>query len=33
MSWGEIFFGFRGRINRKVYWLGSLAVSVAGLAL
>jgi uncharacterized membrane protein YhaH (DUF805 family) len=31
MSWGEIFFGFRGRINRKIYWLGSVAVAIAGL--
>ena len=30
MSWGDIFFGFRGRINRKVYWAGSVAVGVAG---
>jgi uncharacterized membrane protein YhaH (DUF805 family) len=31
MSWGEIFFGFRGRINRKSYWLGSILVAIAGL--
>ena len=31
MSWGDIFFGFRGRINRKIYWAGSVAVGVAGL--
>ncbi len=31
MSWGDIFFGFRGRINRKVYWAGWALVTVAGL--
>jgi uncharacterized membrane protein YhaH (DUF805 family) len=31
MSWGDIFFGFQGRINRKIYWAGSVLVSVAGL--
>jgi uncharacterized membrane protein YhaH (DUF805 family) len=31
MSWGEIFFGFSGRINRKAYWLGSIIVAIAGL--
>jgi uncharacterized membrane protein YhaH (DUF805 family) len=31
MSWGEIFFGFTGRINRKAYWLASIAVTMAGL--
>lgn len=30
MSWGDIFFGFRGRIGRKIFWAGSLAVYVAG---
>ena len=30
MSWGDIFFGFRGRIDRKTYWAGSVAVGVAG---
>jgi uncharacterized membrane protein YhaH (DUF805 family) len=30
MSWGEIFFGFSGRINRKTYWLASLVLAVAG---
>jgi uncharacterized membrane protein YhaH (DUF805 family) len=30
MSWGDIFFGFRGRINRKNYWTGSVLVGVAG---
>jgi uncharacterized membrane protein YhaH (DUF805 family) len=31
MSWGDIFFGFGGRINRKIYWAGSLLVGVLGL--
>jgi uncharacterized membrane protein YhaH (DUF805 family) len=31
MSWGDIFFGFRGRINRKTYWAGSFLVAIAGL--
>jgi uncharacterized membrane protein YhaH (DUF805 family) len=31
MSWGEIFFGFHGRINRKTYWLASILVAIAGL--
>ncbi len=31
MSWGDIFFGFRGRINRKVYWAGSVLAGIAGL--
>ncbi len=31
MSWGDIFFGFRGRINRKIYWAGSVLVGVVGL--
>lgn len=30
MSWGDIFFGFKGRINRKVYWAGTALVGVAG---
>ncbi len=30
MSWGEIFFGFHGRINRKTYWFASILVSIAG---
>jgi len=30
MSWGDIFFGFRGRINRKIYWAGTVLVGVAG---
>ena len=30
MSWGDIFFGFRGRINRKIYWAGSVLVGLAG---
>jgi uncharacterized membrane protein YhaH (DUF805 family) len=32
MSWGEIFFGFHGRINRKTYWLASILVAIAGLS-
>jgi uncharacterized membrane protein YhaH (DUF805 family) len=32
MSWGEIFFGFHGRINRKTYWAASIVVAVIGLA-
>jgi uncharacterized membrane protein YhaH (DUF805 family) len=31
MSWGEIFFGFHGRINRKTYWLASILLTLAGL--
>ena len=31
MSWGELFFGFHGRINRKTWWLASTAVGLAGL--
>jgi uncharacterized membrane protein YhaH (DUF805 family) len=31
MSWGDIFFGFRGRIDRKTYWLASILVAIAGL--
>jgi uncharacterized membrane protein YhaH (DUF805 family) len=30
MSWGDIFFSFRGRINRKVYWAGSVLVGLLG---
>ena len=33
MSWVDIFFSFRGRINRKAYWLAGFAVSAAGLGL
>jgi uncharacterized membrane protein YhaH (DUF805 family) len=33
MSWAEVFFGFYGRINRKTFWAGWLAVSVAGALL
>ena len=33
MSWVDIFFSFRGRINRKVYWLGCLALTVAAQCL
>ncbi|MBT3070883.1 DUF805 domain-containing protein [Rhodomicrobium sp. Az07] len=32
MGWGEVLFGFHGRINRLTYWGGSLAVTAAGLA-
>ncbi len=31
MSWGEVFFGFHGRINRKTYWFASILVAIAGL--
>ncbi len=31
MSWGDVFFGFLGRINRKTYWAASILVSIAGL--
>jgi uncharacterized membrane protein YhaH (DUF805 family) len=31
MSWGEIFFGFHGRINRRTYWFASILVALAGL--
>ncbi len=33
MTWRDIFFGFRGRINRKYYWFASAIVTLAGLAL
>lgn len=32
MSWGDVFFGFKGRLNRKTYWLASIAASIAALA-
>jgi uncharacterized membrane protein YhaH (DUF805 family) len=32
MGWGEVLFGFHGRINRLTYWGGSLAATAAGLA-
>ncbi len=32
MSWGDVFFGFRGRINRRTWWLGFILVEIAGLA-
>jgi uncharacterized membrane protein YhaH (DUF805 family) len=32
MSWGEILFGFHGRINRKTYWFASIPIALAGLA-
>jgi uncharacterized membrane protein YhaH (DUF805 family) len=31
MSWGDVFFAFRGRINRKVYWGASILLSIVGL--
>ncbi len=31
MSWGDVFFGFRGRINRKTYWGASFLVAIAGI--
>jgi uncharacterized membrane protein YhaH (DUF805 family) len=31
MSWGDIFFAFRGRIGRKAYWIASVLVAMAGL--
>jgi uncharacterized membrane protein YhaH (DUF805 family) len=31
MSWGDIFFAFRGRINRKTYWIASFLVAIAGI--
>jgi uncharacterized membrane protein YhaH (DUF805 family) len=31
MSWGEVFFSFEGRINRKTYWIASIFVAIAGL--
>ncbi len=31
MSWGEIFFGFHGRINRRTYWFASILLTLAGL--
>jgi uncharacterized membrane protein YhaH (DUF805 family) len=31
MSWGEIFFGFHGRINRRTYWIVSILLAIAGL--
>jgi uncharacterized membrane protein YhaH (DUF805 family) len=31
MSWGDVFFAFHGRINRKVYWGASIVLSVAGV--
>jgi uncharacterized membrane protein YhaH (DUF805 family) len=32
MSWGDVFFGFHGRIDRKVYWGGSLLLGIAGVS-
>ncbi len=31
MSWGEIFFGFHGRIDRKTYWFATILAGIAGL--
>jgi uncharacterized membrane protein YhaH (DUF805 family) len=32
MSWGGIFFGFRGRVNRRTYWFaGVVVVGIASL--
>ncbi len=33
MSWGEVFFGFHGRISRRTFWSGWLAAGIAGLSL
>ena len=33
MSWGEVLFGFHGRINRRTFWSGWVLVSVGGLLL
>lgn len=33
MSWGDVLFGFHGRINRKTFWAGWLTVSIAGALL
>ena len=33
MSWGEVLFGFHGRINRRTFWSGWILVSVGGLLL
>jgi uncharacterized membrane protein YhaH (DUF805 family) len=33
MSWGEVLFGFHGRINRRTFWSGWLLVSIGGLLL
>lgn len=30
MSWGEIFFSFHGRINRKTYWFASVLLIIVG---
>src|SRR5579883_908815 len=31
MSWGDILFGFRGRIGRKTFWAGGIIISLAAL--
>ncbi len=33
MSWGQVFFGFHGRINRGTFWSGWILVSIAGVLL
>ena len=33
MGWGEVFFGFHGRINRGTFWSGWIVVSIAGVLL
>jgi uncharacterized membrane protein YhaH (DUF805 family) len=33
MSWRQLFFGFNGRLNRKPFWLASLALTAAAIAL
>jgi uncharacterized membrane protein YhaH (DUF805 family) len=30
MDWKHLFFSFRGRINRKPFWLGNVAVIGVG---
>lgn len=31
MSWGDIFFSFKGRLNRKYYWFASILVTLVAL--
>jgi uncharacterized membrane protein YhaH (DUF805 family) len=31
MSWGDVFFAFRGRINRRTWWIGLLLVEALGV--
>jgi uncharacterized membrane protein YhaH (DUF805 family) len=33
MSWGEVFFGFHGRINRRTFWIGWILTRIVGAAL